>query len=163
MTRSRILIVLAGLAVLLGACDTVSEFRGRTGAATGLQGGDTSLTVPPGYGSRPESGVEDEERSGRTVIQRASRGGDAVEDGSVAPGERSRGEDILLRESGYEEVRDPVVQRTLDIEARHTVARERQFVEKLLRWDPERSEEADTSNARSGLSARPIIRRRGEF
>lgn len=163
MTASRILTLSAALVLFLGACDTVSNVREQTGRASGLQTGGAGLTVPPGYGSRPQSGERTDERSDRTVIQRATPGDVRAGDDEDRIGTLSAGESAVLRRSGYEESRDPVVRRTLDIEASRTVEREREFVDKLLRWDPERSAEADAPIGRSGLSARPIIRRRGEF
>jgi hypothetical protein len=163
MKPSRGPLAIIGLTVFLAGCGGTQQELGNIFARAGdreAQAARTGgLVVPSFYGQRPESeDREDESRQGRTVIQRERPAGEQSAEGAQAEQQTSV-ETAVVEEATRGEEPDPIVRRTLEIEATRAVSREREFVDKLLRWDPDRESEADTGGAADTRLNPPLIRR----
>lgn len=166
MKRSRGPLAIIGMSVLLAGCAGSQEDLGNIFARTGTSADREArvaqtggLVVPSFYGARPEPDESDEQRQqGRTVIQREQPAGQ----GQAADAEgrpQTSVETAVVQQAARGEEPDPVVRRTLEIESTRAVSREQEFVDKLLRWDPDRAADADTGGAADTRLNPPLIRR----
>jgi hypothetical protein len=168
MKRSRVLFAVAGVGLIAAGCTSsdLSDIFARKGAQEERARQTGGLVLPPFYGARPENEqAEQRERRQRTVIQRErpqSAESGTGDDDEAGPGGRSRIEAEVVQKAEAGRQADPVVRRTLDVEAERTVSRETEFVNKILRWDPNRRESEDTGSAAdTRLPAPDIMRYRG--
>jgi hypothetical protein len=86
------------------------------------------------------------------------RGRDARETGPSA------GERELMTRSGVTRATSDVVRRTVDIEQQRRATGQRDFTDRVLKYDPKaRPAQGDDKSARDATGDRPVIKRPGEL
>lgn len=172
MTFSRIALLGVACAFTLGACGVGKDVAYIRDSLTGKKNDDEAVTTnaplsrPPDFALRPpadpkKASTNRTARTARTVLQtNATPTGGAVR--PTKPGERSAGENELLRKAGIESTTSNVVRRTVDIENNREKEGEKKFVDKVLKYDPNRKG-TDTARGRDATQAAPIIKRSNEL
>lgn len=177
MQRTLMALALAGMAGALGGCGlfedirTVSQEMGRKGDGDEITTG-APLTVPPEASLRPPSTnatsndgtarraqvILRTEEPAATPATGAPRGRQAREAGPTA------GERELLTRSGVTKTTSDVVKRTVDIEQERSSAGQKEFTDRVLKYDPKaKPANADDKNSRDARGDKPAIKRPGEL
>jgi hypothetical protein len=179
MNRILVTLTLAGLAGALGGCGlyqdvrTVSQELGKGDNRDEITTG-APLTIPPEASLRPPStNAANNEGTARRaqVILRTDepapaattttpRGGrtTARETGPTA------GERELLSRSGVTRGTSDVVKRTVDIEQERSSSGQKDFTDRVLKYDPKAAPaKGDEKNARDATGDKPVIKRPGEI
>ncbi len=172
-------LIMFGMAAGLGGCGVVQDVQSvarelsKDGKTDDDIAAGTSLTLPPGHGLRPpatgSTAAGNDSTARRTqVILRTNEEIPATGPGRARPGERttgpSAGERELMTRSGVRSDTANVVRRTVDIEAGRRAAGEKNFTDRVLKYDPNAKPAAeDGTPARDATGDRPVIKRKGEF
>ena len=177
MHRMMAALALAGMAGALGGCGLFQDVRavtqefGKSGERDEISTG-APLTVPPEASLRPPStnvtsndGTArraqvilrtDEPAAGATT---ATPRGRQVREAGPTAGERE-----LLTRSGVTSSTSDVVKRTVDIEQERSSTGQKDFTDRVLKYDPKaRPAKADEKNARDATGDKPVIKRPGEM
>lgn len=175
MRRTLVALALAGMAGALGGCGlfqdlrSVSEELGKGSNPDDIAAG-APLSVPPDLSLRPPStNASSDDGSARRaqVILRtneepartAAPSARDVRQPGPTPGERE-----LMARSGVTRGAPDVVRRTVDIEQQRRATGQRDFTDRVLKYDPKaRPESADDKSARDATGDRPVIKRPGEL
>lgn len=172
MAVTRFAVLGVACALVLGACGAGKDIEYIKNSIAGKNAKDESVTTnaplatPPDYALRPPSDSKSAAdrataRSARTVLQ-TNTGPKAKGGTPVAPGERSAAESELLRKAGMERTTSNVVRRTLDIENSRDKADEKKFVDKVLKYDPNRKAD-DSARGKDATQSKPVIKRSNEL
>lgn len=180
MQRTLIALALAGVAGSLGACGLFEDVRSVTNElakdsrnqddiATGA-----GLTLPPDMTLRPPS-TSTSATSGEGTARRAQvilRTNEAPGSGPARDGTGrtardagpTAGEREVMTRSGVTNSTSDVVRRTVDIESNRRTTGQRDFTDRVLKYDPRaKPTKDDEKNARDGSGDRPTIKRPGEL
>lgn len=174
MNRILVALALAGMAGAVGGCGlfqdirTVSQELGKGGDRDEISTG-APLTMPPEASLRPPStnatSNEGTARRAQIILRteepvRAAPGAGRTTraDGPTA------GERELLNRSGVTSSTSDVVKRTVDIEQQRSGAGQKDFTDRVLKYDPKaKPAKADEKNARDATGDKPAIKRPGEM
>lgn len=176
MQRTLVALALAGMAGALGGCGlfqdlrSVSQELGKGGDRDDIATG-APLNVPPDSSLRPPSTSA---RSGEGAARRAQvilRTNEAPAALTAGPGARNvrpagptPGERELLTRAGVTSSTSDVVRRTVDIEQQRRASGQRDFTDRILKYDPKaKPAQGDDKSARDATGDRPVIKRAGEF
>ncbi len=176
MKRAVMALALAGAAGGLGGCGlfqdirSVSEELGKGAQRDEITTG-APLTVPPEATLRPPStNASNNEAAARRaqVILRTDEPARAATPGTERRGARetgpTAGERELMSRSGVTRGTSDVVKRTVDIEQERRTAGQKDFTDRVLKYDPKaRPARADDKNARDAQGDKPVIKRPGEL
>jgi len=173
MHRMVMALALAGMAGALGGCGLFEDMRavsqelGKRDQRDELTTG-APLTMPPEATLRPPStNVNSNEGTARRaqVILRTDEPARAP--GAARTGRESgptAGERELMSRSGVTSSTSDVVRRTVDIEQQRGTAGQKEFTDRVLKYDPKaRPAKADEKNARDATGDKPVIKRPGEM
>ena len=174
MNRTLVALALAGMAGALGGCGlfqdirSVSQELGRGGDPDQITTG-APLTLPPEATLRPPStnatGNDAAARRAQVILR-------TEEPARAAPGTArtareagpSAGERELLTRSGVTRATSDVVKRTADIEQERRTTGQKDFTDRVLKYDPKaKPAKADEKNARDATGDKPVIKRPGEL
>ena len=175
MHRTLVALALAGMAGALGGCGLFQDIRsvsqelgkndGRDEVTTGAP-----LTIPPEATLRPPStnatSNDGTARRAQVILRteepaRAPGAPGARTAGETGP---SAGERELMTRSGVTRATSDVVKRTVDIEQERSSAGQKEFTDRVLKYDPKaRPAKADEKNARDATGDKPVIKRPGEM
>jgi hypothetical protein len=179
MHRTLMALALAGAAGSLGACGLFEDVRSVTNElakdsrnqddiATGA-----GLTMPPDMSLRPPStstsAMSGEGTARRAqVILKTTEVGASPTRGAAARGARedgpTTGERELMTRSGVTTSTSDVVRKTVDIESTRRTAGQKDFTDRVMKYDPKaKPAKDDEKNARDGSGDRPTIKRPGEL
>jgi hypothetical protein len=174
MHRTLVALALAGMAGALGGCGLFEDIR--TVSQELSKGGDRDeittgarLTVPPEATLRPPStsATSDESSARRAqVILRTEEPARAATPGArnVREAGPTAGERELLTRSGVTRTTSDVVKRTVDIEQERRAAGQKDFTDRVLKYDPKAAPaKTDEKNARDATGDKPTIKRPGEL
>ena len=174
MKRILVALALAGMAGGLGGCGlfqdirSVSQELGKGGDPDQITTG-APLTVPPEATLRPPStNASSSEGAARRaqVILRTEEPARAAS-GATRTGREagpSSGERELMTRSGVTRSTSDVVKRTVDIEQERRSTGQKEFTDRVLKYDPKaRPAKADDKNARDATGDKPVIKRPGEL
>ncbi|HEY7610967.1 MAG TPA: DUF3035 domain-containing protein [Alphaproteobacteria bacterium] len=175
MKRTLVAVALAGMAGGLGGCGlfqdirSVSQELGKRGDGDEISTG-APLTVPPEATLRPPStsasSNEGAARRAQVILRTdapapaapAGRGRTARETGPSA------GERELMTRSGVTRATSDVVRRTVDIEQQRSTSGQKEFTDRVLKYDPKAPPpKGDDRNARDATGDKPVIKRPGEL
>jgi hypothetical protein len=175
MNRILATLALAGLAGALGGCGmfqdikSVSQELGKSGERDELTSG-APLTIPPEATLRPPStsasSNEGAARRAQVILRTdepattatATRGRTGRESGPTA------GERELMARSGVTTSTSDVVRRTVDIEQQRSTSGQKDFTDRVLKYDPKAAPaKGDDKNARDATGDKPVIKRPGEL
>ncbi len=176
MHRTMAALALAGMAGALGGCGLFQDIRSvsqefsKNGDRDEITTG-APLTVPPEATLRPPSaGASSGEGTARRaqVILRTdepaaaattTRGQTPAREAGPSAGERE-----LLTRSGVTRTTSDVVKRTVDIEQQRSSTGQKDFTDRVLKYDPKaRPAKADEKDARDASGDKPVIKRPGEL
>ncbi len=177
MYRILVALALAGMAGALGGCGLFQDVKAIS-QEIGSKDGDRDeistgarLTIPPEATLRPPStGASSNSGASRQaqVILRtedppatttAARGRAATREAGPTAGERE-----LLSRAGVTRATSDVVRRTVDIEEQRRSTGQKEFTDRVLKYDPKaRQAKGDDKNARDATGDRPVIKRPGEL
>lgn len=180
MHRMLMAAAVVGLAGALGGCglyqdvQTISRDLAKDTSGQDDISGGAPLTVPPdatlrppATGTAPQSG---EPTARRTQLILRTDEGPATRTAGDTRGRNPReagptaGERELLTKSGYTGSTSDVVRRTVDIERERRTAGQKDFTDRVLRYDPKaKPKEGDDKNARDATGDKPVIKRPGEL
>jgi hypothetical protein len=180
MNRTLMAVALVGLAGALGGCglfqdvQTISRDLAKDTSGKDDISGGAPLTMPPDAslrppttGTTPQSGEPTarrtqvilrtgEEPATRTAADTRRRN---TREAGPTPGERE-----MLTRSGYTGSTSDVVRRTVDIERERRTAGQKDFTDRVMRYDPKaKPKEGEEKNARDATGDKPVIKRPGEF
>jgi len=180
MHRTLMALALAGMAGALGGCglfqdvQTISRDLSKDSGDKDDIAGGTTLIVPPNVSLRPpttgttaQSGDPTSRRAQvilRTTEEPATRTttnarGRNVREAGPTPGERE-----LLTRSGHSGSTSDVVRRTVDIEQERRTTGQKDFTDRVLRYDPKaKPASGEDKNSRDATGDKPVIKRPGEF
>jgi hypothetical protein len=175
MHRTLVALALAGMAGALGGCGLFQDIRSVSQELS--KGGERDdvttgapLTIPPEATLRPPStnatGNDGTARRAQVILR--------TEEPARAPGAPgartaresgpSAGERELMTRSGVTRATSDVVKRTVDIEQERSSAGQKEFTDRVLKYDPKaRPARADEKNARDATGDKPVIKRPGEM
>lgn len=175
MNRTLVALALAGMAGALGGCGlfqdirSVSQELGKSGDPDYISTG-APLTVPPDATLRPPSTTaSNNEGAARRaqVILRTEEPARATTPGAPRAGRDAgptAGERELMTRSGVTRATSDVVKRTVDIEQERRSTGQKEFTDRVLKYDPKaRPARADDKNARDATGDKPVIKRPGEL
>ena len=177
MHRTLVALALAGMAGALGGCGlfedirTVSQELSKGGERDEITTG-ARLTVPPEANLRPPStnATSNEGTARRAqVILRTEEPASTATPGNartrnVREAGPTAGERELLTRSGVTRTTSDVVKRTVDIEQERSSAGQKEFTDRVLKYDPKaKPAKADEKNARDATGDKPVIKRPGEM
>jgi hypothetical protein len=174
MHRTLVALALAGMAGALGGCGlfqdirSVSQELSKSGERDDITTG-APLTVPPEATLRPPStnatSNDGTARRAQVILR--------TEEPARAPGTPgasaretgpSAGERELMTRSGVTRGTSDVVKRTVDIEQERRTTGQKEFTDRVLKYDPKaRPAKADEKNARDATGDKPVIKRPGEM
>jgi hypothetical protein len=176
MHRIVVALALAGLAGALGGCGVFEDMRavsqelGKRGDRDELTTG-APLTLPPEATLRPPStnatSNEGTARRAQVILR-------TTDEPAAAPGAArtantreagpTAGERELLSRSGVTSSTSDVVKRTVDIEQQRSTSGQKDFTDRVLKYDPKAAPaKADEKNARDATGDKPVIKRPGEM
>ncbi|MFO0985754.1 MAG: DUF3035 domain-containing protein [Alphaproteobacteria bacterium] len=175
MKRTLVALALAGMAGGLGGCGMFEDIRSVSqelgkGADRDEVTTGAPLTVPPEATLRPPStNASNNEAASRRaqVILRTdepartvtTRTGRNVRETGPTAGERE-----LMSRSGVTSGTSDVVRRTVDIEQERRSTGQKDFTDRVLKYDPKaRPASTDEKNARDAQGDKPVIKRPGEL
>jgi hypothetical protein len=156
---------------LMQDIQSVTRELGKSSSQDEVVGG-APLSIPPDISLRPPSSsasaISGEGATRRAqVILRGSEGpaaGPGPVRGETRQAGPSDGEREILARSGYSGATSDVVRRTVDIEGQRRSAGQREFTDRVLKYDPKAKPAASNDkNARDATGDRPVIKRPGEF
>jgi hypothetical protein len=175
MNRILVALALAGMAGVLGGCGlfedirSVSQELGKKGDVDEISAG-APLTIPPEASLRPPStsasSNEGAARRAQVILRTdapapaapAARGRTARETGPTA------GERELMSRSGVTTATSDVVKRTVDIEQQRSTGGQKEFTDRVLKYDPKAPPaKSDDKDARDATGDKPVIKRPGEL
>jgi hypothetical protein len=172
MKRTLVALAMAGMAGGLGGCGlfqdirSVSQELGKGGERDEITTG-APLTIPPEASLRPPStsAVNDESAARRAQVilrtEEPARAGTARTGREAGP---SAGEREVMTRSGVTTSTSDVVKRTVDIEQEQRSTGQKEFTDRVLKYDPKaRPARADDKNARDASGDKPVIKRPGEL
>ncbi len=176
MKRALVALALAGMAGGLGGCGlfqdlrAVSEELGKGAQRDEITTG-APLTVPPEATLRPPStnasSNEGAARRAQVILRtdepaRAPGAARTARTGrEVGP---TAGERELMSRSGVTSSTSDVVKRTVDIEQERRSTGQKEFTDRVLKYDPKaRPARSDDKNARDATGDKPVIKRPGEL
>jgi hypothetical protein len=175
MKRTLAALTLAGMAGGLGGCGLFQDIRavsqelGKGGDRDEITTG-APLTIPPEASLRPPStsATSDESAARRAqVILRTEEPARAAAPGARRTGREvgpTAGERELMTRSGVTRATSDVVKRTVDIEQERRSEGQKEFTDRVLKYDPKaRPARADDRNARDASGDKPVIKRPGEL
>jgi hypothetical protein len=176
MQRTLLALALAGMAGALGGCGlfedmrTVSQEFGKKGDGDEITTG-APLTVPPEASLRPPSASatsNDGTARRAQVILRTDepaattttpRGRPTAREAGPSSGERE-----LMTRSGVTRSTSDIVKRTVDIEQERSSTGQKDFTDRVLKYDPKaKPATADDKNSRDASGDKPVIKRPGEL
>lgn len=175
MKRTLVALALAGMAGGLGGCGALQDLRSVSQELSKGSDPDTitagaPLTVPPEATLRPPSTNASSNEAAARRAQVILRTDEPVR--AATPGDRragreagpSAGERELMTRSGVTRGTSDVVKRTVDIEQQRRSAGQKEFTDRVLKYDPKaRPARADDKNARDATGDKPVIKRPGEL
>lgn len=176
MQRTLVVLALAGMASGLGGCGLYQDIRSVSNELGKNDNPDTiasgaPLTMPPGYSLRPPSSATSA-NSGDATSRRAQiilRTDDVPAAGTTRRGRAGRetgptsGEREMLNRAGYDRSTSDIVRKTVDIEQQRRSSGQRDFTDRVMKYDPNAKPAGDDKNARDATGDRPVIKRPGEF
>ena len=179
MHRTLMALALAGAAGSLGACGVFEDVRSVTNELAKNSGDKddiatgAGLTLPPDMTLRPPS-TSTSAMSGEGTARRAqvilktnevgatpgrNTAGRADRESGPTSGERE-----LMTRSGVTSSTSDVVRKTVDIESNRRTAGNKDFTDRVLKYDPKaKPTKDDEKNARDGSADKPAIKRPGEL
>jgi hypothetical protein len=173
MKRALVALALAGMAGGLGGCGlfqdlrAVSEELGKGAQRDEITTG-APLTVPPEATLRPPSTNASSNEGAARRAQVILR----TEEPARAPGAARTGREVgptagereLMSRSGVTSSTSDVVKRTGDIEQERRSTGQKEFPDRVLKYDPKaRPARSDDKNARDATGDKPVIKRPGEL
>lgn len=180
MHRTLMALAFAGAAASLGGCgvfedirsvsaDLSKDSRNQDDIATGA-----GLTLPPDMTLRPPStstsatSGEGTARRAQVILKTNELPGAAPGRGAAARTARdtgpSGGERELMTRSGVTNTTSDVVRRTVDIESNRRSAGNKDFTDRVLKYDPNaKPAKGDDKGTRDATGDRPTIKRPGEL
>src|SRR5262249_18283091 len=175
MQRSLVALALAATAGALGGCGLFQDIRSVSQELSKSSDGDeisagAPLTVPPDMSLRPPS---TNASSNEGVTRRAQVILRTDEPATVALGARSpagpqtgptAGEREIMARSGVTSTTSDVVKRTVDIEQQRSNTGQKEFTDRVLKYDPKaQPAKSDDKSARDATGDKPVIKRPGEL
>jgi hypothetical protein len=176
MHRTLLALALAGMAGALGGCGlfedmkTVSQEFGKKGDADDITSG-APLTVPPEASLRPPStnatSNDGTARRAQVILRTEEpaattttpRGRPMAREAGPSTGERE-----LLTRSGVTRSTSDIVKRTVDIEQERSSTGQKDFTDRVLKYDPKaKPATADDKNSRDASGDKPVNKRPGEM
>jgi hypothetical protein len=175
MQRTLVALALAAMAGALGGCGLFEDMRSvsnefsKGGTPDEITTG-APLSVPPEATLRPPS-TNATSNDGTTrraqVILRTDEPASAATPGTarnLPEAGPSAGERELMTRSGVTRTTSDVVKRTADIEAERRSAGQKDFTDRVLKYDPKATPaKTDDKNARDATGDKPTIKRPGEM
>ncbi len=176
MNRTLVAVALAGMAGALGGCGlfedirTVSQELGKNTERDEITSG-APLTVPPEVTLRPPSTNATSDDGAARRAQVILRTEEPARTTTATPGTRTAretgptaGERELMTRSGVTRSTSDVVKRTTDIEQQRRSAGQKEFTDRVLKYDPNaKPVSADEKNSRDATGDRPVIKKPGEL
>jgi hypothetical protein len=175
MKRTLVALALAGMAGGLGGCGlfqdirSVSQELGTRGERDDITTG-APLTIPPEATLRPPSTSASRDESAARRAQVILRTEEPARAGTARTGRAGReagpsaGEREVMTRSGVTGATSDVVKRTVDIEQEQRSTGQKEFTNRVLKYDPKaRPARADDKNARDASGDKPVIKRPGEL
>lgn len=175
MNRTLVALALAGMAGALGGCGLFQDIRSVSQELSKNSDPDyistgAPLTVPPEATLRPPStNASSNEGAARRaqVILRTEEPARAATPGARRTGREvgpTAGERELMTRSGVTRSTSDVVKRTVDIEQERRTSGQKEFTDRVLKYDPKaRPAKADEKSARDATGDKPVIKRPGEL
>lgn len=181
MHRTLMVLALAAMAGALGGCglfqdvQTISKDLAKDTSDKDDIAGGATLTVPPDVSLRPpttgttaQSGDPTSRRAQvilRTTEEPATRTTATTSPrGNVREAGPTAGERELLTRSGHTGSTSDVVRRTVDIERERRDTGQKDFTDRVLRYDPKaKPASGEDKNSRDATGDKPVIKRPGEF
>jgi hypothetical protein len=181
MHRMLMALAAAGLASALGGCglyqdvQAISRDLSKNESNADDVGSGAPLTIPPdaslrppATGSTPQSGEGTARRA--QVILRTTEDVSTARAADPGRGARAReagptaGERELLTRSGYTGGTSDVVRRTVEVERERRTAGQRDFTDRVLKYDPKaKPRDEEDGKARDATGDKPVIKRPGEL
>ncbi|MGE0735748.1 MAG: DUF3035 domain-containing protein [Alphaproteobacteria bacterium] len=162
------LLACGGIGLLLGGCGGLSDLSSIvSGTSKNVDDIDLAvknapLTLPPDYSLRPPP-----EGTGRTQSVQATRQARTVLTSNPTPtgikeGERSPGEQLLLRNAGKKrDITQDVVKRTIDVEEKNEKDTEKTFVDKVMNYNDKAPETTQgNTDTKSAVTTKPTIKKK---
>ena len=175
MKRTLVALALAGMAGGLGGCGlfedirSVSQDLGKNGERDEITTG-APLTVPPEASLRPPSTNASSNEAAARRAQVILRTDEPARTVTTRTGRNTReagptaGERELMTRSGVTRTTSDVVKRTVDIEQERRSTGQKDFTDRVLKYDPKaRPAGTDEKNARDATGDKPVIKRPGEL
>ena len=175
MNRILATLALAGLAGALGGCGmfqdikSVSQELSKSGERDELTSG-APLTIPPESTLRPPSTSASSNEGAARRAQVILRTDEPAPTATVTRGRTGResgptaGERELMARSGVTTSTSDVVRRTVDIEQQRSTSGQKDFTDRVLKYDPKAAPaKGDDKNARDATGDKPVIKRPGEL
>ena len=173
MHRMVVALALAGMAGALGSCGIFEDMRavsqelGKRGDRDELTTG-APLTLPPEATLRPPSTNAPSNEGTARRAQVILRTEEPPRTPGAAPTAResgpTAGERELMSRSGVTTATSDVVKRTVDIEQQRSSSGQKEFTDRVLKYDPKaRPAKTDEKDARDATGDKPVIKRPGEM
>lgn len=164
------LLACGGITLMVGGCGGLSDISSILGGSNknvddiDLAVKNAPLTLPPDYSLRPPP--EGTNRAATTQSTRQAR--TVLTSNPNAPitalkeGERSPGEQLLLRNAGKKrDITQDVVKRTIDTEQKNDKDTEKNFVDKVLNYNDKAPEtKQDNVDTKSAVTTKPTIKKK---
>jgi len=177
MQRTLMALALAGMAGALGGCGLFQDIRsvsnelGKEGSRDDIATG-AGLTLPPDSSLRPPStstsanSGEGTARRAQIILKTTDVPGTPATAAAARTGRETgptTGERELMTRSGVTSSTSDVVRKTVDIESERRSTGQRDFTDRVMKYDPKAKPPADDKTARDGTGDRPVIKRPGEL
>lgn len=162
------LMACGGIVLLVGGCGGLSDISSLFGGSNknvddiDLAVKNAPLTLPPDYSLRPPPEGSNRAQS----VQSTRQARTVLTTNPTAPalkeGERSPGEQLLLRNAGKKrEVTQDVVKRTIDVEQKNDKDTEKNFVDKVINYNDKAPEtKQDNTDTKSAVTTKPTIKKK---
>lgn len=168
MVSIKHLLACGGISLLVGGCGGFSDLSSVFNAANrnaddiDLAVKNAPLTLPPDYSLRPPP-----EGSKAAQSVQATRQARTVLTSNPTPtgikeGERSPGEQVLLRNAGKKrDITQDVVKRTINMEEQGEKDTQKNFVDKVMNYNDKAPEtKQDNTDTKSAVTTKPTIKKK---
>jgi len=183
MYRTFMALALAAAAGALGGCGVFEDIRSvSTELSKNASNPDdiatgAGLTMPPDLTLRPPStstsasSGEGTSRRAQVILKTNENPGAAPGRGTAARAGRETGptggEREIMTRSGVTNSTSDVVRKTVDIESQRRTSGQKDFTDRVLKYDPKAKpaagDDKDSKNARDATGDKPVIKRPGEL
>lgn len=165
------LLACGGITLMVGGCGGLSDLSSILGGANknvddiDLAVKNAPLTLPPDYSLRPPPEGTNRANANTQATRQART---VLTTNPTAPvltqkeGERSPGEQLLLRNAGKKrDITQDVVKRTIDTESKNDKDTEKNFVDKVMNYNDKAPEtKGDNTDTKSAVTTKPTIKKK---